>query len=68
LKCLALAAVVLGLCSGCGGFAAAPTFSPLMLFLPGLANSKPGSPQIVPLMQVAPSAQLAANGDSVKVN
>jgi hypothetical protein len=31
--------------SGCGGIYATPTFSPLMFFLPGLAQTKPGLPE-----------------------
>jgi hypothetical protein len=35
--------------SGCGGFSAAPTVSPLMFLLPGLAQAKPA-----PLQPPAP--------------
>jgi hypothetical protein len=31
--------VVLFLSTGCGGFNATPAFSPLMFFMPGLANT-----------------------------
>jgi hypothetical protein len=37
IKCLAGAATLLLLCSGCGGIAATPSFSPLMLFFPEAA-------------------------------
>jgi hypothetical protein len=40
LKSFAMLAVVLFVCTGCGGFNATPAFSPLMFFLPGLASSK----------------------------
>lgn len=31
--------------TGCGGFRATPSFSPLMFFLPGLAQNKPALPE-----------------------
>jgi hypothetical protein len=40
IKCLACSAALLLLCAGCGGFAATPSFSPLMFFLPGLVDAK----------------------------
>jgi hypothetical protein len=71
MKCLALAAVILGLGTGCGGLATTQTISPLMFFLPGMVETKPASPQIVPVMQTAtatPAQVIASNRDSVKVN
>ena len=69
IKCLALAAVVLGLGTGCSGIATTQSFSPLMFFLPGLVETKPASPQIVPVMQTSIPAQvIALNRDSAKVN
>ncbi len=50
-KALVMLAAVLMLGTGCGGFYAAPTFSPLMFLLPGLAQTKPdlpASPQAAP--------------------
>ncbi len=68
-KCLALAAVVLGLGTGCAGIATTQTFSPLMFFLPGLAETKPASPQIVPVIKTAaPPQVIASNRDLAKVN
>jgi hypothetical protein len=32
--------------TGCGGFYASPTFSPLMLLFPGFVQNKPDSPQL----------------------
>jgi hypothetical protein len=68
MKCLALAAVVLGLGTGCSGIAATQSFSPLMFFLPGLAEARPASPQIVPVMQTAAPAQLASGRDLATAN
>jgi hypothetical protein len=69
LKCLALAAVVLGFATGCSGIATTQTFSPLMFFLPGLVETRPASPQIVPIMQTAsPAHVVASNRDSAKAN
>jgi hypothetical protein len=69
MKCLALAAIVLGVATGCAGIATTQTFSPLMFFLPGLVENKPASPQIVPIMKTAAPAQaVASNRDSAKVN
>jgi len=48
---LALAIPLLG--GGCGGLAATPAFSPLMLLLPGLGENKPAPPQNVEPTQVA---------------
>jgi hypothetical protein len=67
-KCLALAAATVALGSGCSGFNATETVSPLMFFLPGLVENKPVPPQIVPIVQTAPPAQIAANRDSAKAN
>ncbi|MGP8201626.1 MAG: hypothetical protein ACLQU4_19220 [Limisphaerales bacterium] len=68
MKCVAAAAVVLGLGTGCAGIATTQSFSPLMFFLPGLVETKPGTPQIVPVMQPAKSAQIASNRDSATLN
>jgi len=68
-KCLALSAIVLAIGTGCGGVHTTQSFSPLMFFLPGLAENKPAAPQIVPIMKTASPAQaIASNRDSVKVN
>jgi hypothetical protein len=67
-KCLALAAAVIGLGTGCSGINATQSFSPLMFFLPGLVENKPVPPQIVPVVQTAPPAQVAANRDSAQAN
>jgi hypothetical protein len=68
IKCLALAAIVLGLGTGCSGIATTQSFSPLMFFLPGLAETKPASPQIVPLMQPTAPVQVMSGRDLAKVN
>jgi len=68
MKCLALAAVIPGLGTGCSGIAATQSFSPLMFFLPGLVETRPASPQIVPVLQTAPPAQMASNRDLAAVN
>jgi hypothetical protein len=69
IKCLALAAIVLGVATGCSGLNTTQSFSPLMFFLPGLVENKPGSPQIVPIMKTGSPAQIiASNRDSAKVN
>ncbi len=68
IKRLALAAVVLGLATGCSGIATTQSFSPLMFFLPGLVETRPVSPQIVPVMQTATPAQIASNRDLATVN
>jgi hypothetical protein len=54
-----MAAVVLVIGNGCGGFNATPAFNPLMLFLPGLADNKQ-TPRHPPLPQ---PTQMASNGD-----
>jgi len=41
-RALVMLAAVLMLGTGCGGFYAAPTVSPLMFLLPGLAQTQPG--------------------------
>ena len=68
MKCLALAAAVLGLGTGCSGINTTQSFSPLMFFLPGLVETRPASPQIVPVMQTASPAQIASNRDLATVN
>jgi len=40
-KATIMISAVLAIGTGCGGMYAAPTFSPLMFFLPGLAQAKP---------------------------
>ncbi len=42
-KATLLTSAVLVIGTGCGGMYAAPTFSPLMFFLPGLAQNKPAT-------------------------
>ena len=44
-KVLAMVAALLVIGTGCGGFAASSTVSPLMFLLPGLAQTKPALPQ-----------------------
>jgi hypothetical protein len=48
LKTLAVAAALLVIGNGCGGFNATPAFSPLMFFLPGLADNKHPAPHAPP--------------------
>jgi hypothetical protein len=67
-KCLALAAVLGGFCTGCGGIATTQTFSPLMFFLPGLVEARPASPQIVPIIRTTSPAQIASNRVLAKAN
>ena len=40
-----MVAALLVIGTGCGGFYATPTFSPLMFLLPGFAQTKPDLPQ-----------------------
>jgi len=68
MKCVAAAAVVLGLGTGCAGISTTQSFSPLMFFLPGLVEAKPGTPQIIPVTQPAKTAQIASNRGSVTLN
>jgi hypothetical protein len=69
IKCLAVAAVIVGMGTGCSGIATTQSFSPLMFFLPGLVESKPVPPQIVPVMQtVSPAQVIASNRDLAQVN
>jgi hypothetical protein len=44
-KVIAMLAALLLIGTGCGGFYAAPSVSPLMFLLPGLAQAKPAPPQ-----------------------
>jgi hypothetical protein len=44
-KVLTLVSALLVLGTGCGGFTAASSVSPLMFLLPGLAQTKPAWPQ-----------------------
>jgi hypothetical protein len=67
-KCVAAAAVILGLGTGCTGIATTQSFSPLMFFLPGLVDNKPGPPQVVPDKKTAPPAQVASIRVLVKTN
>jgi hypothetical protein len=67
IKCLALASITVGIGTGCSGLNATQSFSPLMFFLPGLAENKP-VPQVVPLAKSGLTAQMASNRDSVQVN
>ena len=68
IKCLALAAVVLALGTGCSGINTTQSFSPLMFFFPGLVETRPASPRIVPLLQTASPAQVAFNRDLATVD
>jgi hypothetical protein len=52
-KTLLLAAAIPLIGGGCGGLAATPAFSPLMLLLPGIGQTKPAPPQNVEPAQVA---------------
>jgi len=62
MKSLLLASIIALVGGGCGGIAATPAFSPLMLLLPGLGQAKPAP------SQNAPSTQLASNRDSSQSN
>jgi hypothetical protein len=55
-----MAAALLVIGTGCGGFNATPAFNPLMLFLPGIADNKqkPAQPPEKPA-QVASNRELA---------
>jgi hypothetical protein len=55
--------VVLFLGTGCGGFNATPAFSPLMFFMPGLANTSQPT-HVAPLQTV----QVMTNGALAKLN
>jgi hypothetical protein len=44
-KILAMVSALLVIGTGCGSMYAAPSFSPLMFFLPGLIQTKPALPQ-----------------------
>jgi hypothetical protein len=61
-KTLLLASAIPLIGGGCGGLAATPAFSPLMLLLPGIGQTKPAPPQDVKPMQVA------SNRDSTQNN
>jgi hypothetical protein len=61
-KTLLLAAAISLIGGGCGGLAATPAFSPLMLLLPGLGQNKPTPPPGVEPTQVA------SNRDSTKID
>ena len=58
-KVLAMAATLLVIGTGCGGFYAAPSVSPLMFLLPGLAQTKPASPQSPAPVQTATNLTVA---------
>jgi uncharacterized membrane protein YfcA len=69
MKCCALVVVAVGFSTGCGGLAATQSFSPLMFFLPGIAESKPVPPQMVQVTNKANSMQIVASkGDLAQVN
>jgi len=68
MKTLAVAGVLLGIGTGCSGLATTQSFSPLMFFLPGLADSKTVPSQVVPVMKTAPVAQVASNRVLAKTN
>jgi hypothetical protein len=59
-KTLLLAAAIPLIGGGCGGLAATPAFSPLMLLMPGLGQNKQAPPTSVAVTQVA------SNRDSSK--
>jgi hypothetical protein len=69
-KSLALAGALIALGTGCSGLATTQSVSPIMFFLPGLGvDSRPVSPQIVPLVKNASPAQtVASNKGSSHVN
>jgi len=52
-KSLLLASAIALVGGGCGGLSATPAFSPLMLLMPGLGQTKPAPPQNVEPTQVA---------------
>jgi len=59
-KSLLLASAIPLIGTGCGGLSATPAFSPLMLLLPGIGQTKPAaSPQIVEPVQVASNKDLS---------
>jgi len=58
-----MSAVVLAVGNGCGGFNATPAFSPLMFFLPGLADAKQTPRQTPP-----EPAPLGSDGDLALLN
>jgi hypothetical protein len=58
-----MAAVVLVIGNGCGGFNATPAFNPLMLFLPGLASTKQAPRQTLPQ-----PTRVASNGELAQIN
>jgi hypothetical protein len=61
-KSLLLASAIPLIGGGCGGLAATPAFSPLMLLLPGLGQTKPAPPQ-----NIEPT-QVASNRDSSQID
>jgi hypothetical protein len=60
-KLLLLASIIPLIGGGCGGLAATPAFSPLMLLLPGIGQTKPAAPQDVKPMLVASNRDLTQN-------
>ncbi len=60
-KSLLLASAIPLIGGGCGGLAATPAFSPLMLLLPGIGQAKPAPPQDVKPMLVASNRDLTQN-------
>jgi hypothetical protein len=63
LKSLAVAIFLLAIGNGCGGFNATPAFSPLMLFLPGIADNKQPAKQTPPK-----NAPVETHGDLALAN
>jgi hypothetical protein len=62
-KSLAMAAVVLVVGAGCGGFNATPAFSPLMFFFPGLADAR-----LTPRQTPPQPTPVGSNGDLAQLN
>jgi hypothetical protein len=60
-KSLLLASAIPLFGGGCGGLSATPAFSPLMLLLPGIGQTKPAPPPDVKPMQVASNRDLTQN-------
>ena len=58
-KVLAMAATLLVLGTGCGGFAGSSAVSPLMFLLPGLGQTKPALPQAPAPVQTATNLTVA---------
>ena len=67
LKTLAMAAALLVIGNGCGGFNATPAFSPLMFFLPGLADNNNDENAAARQPSSKPT-QVASNGELAQAN